>query len=146
MKEHTPPHSGPQPGYEKRDVHVRAIVSVVAGVLLACAITMAMTGLFLEMIGRDHREASPPAAPSGFLPPRLQSDPAIDLAKLRTASMRELTTYGWIDRERGIVRIPIERAMTMLLERGLPETERGVTRLEMQRRKATETKEVPDAR
>jgi hypothetical protein len=31
-----------------------------------------------------------------------------------------LNTYGWIDRQNGIVRLPIDRAMELLLERGLP--------------------------
>jgi len=31
-----------------------------------------------------------------------------------------LDTYGWIDRQHGIVRLPIDRAMELLLERGLP--------------------------
>jgi hypothetical protein len=31
-----------------------------------------------------------------------------------------LTTYGWVDRDAGIVRMPIERAMEILVERGLP--------------------------
>ena len=31
---------------------------------------------------------------------------------------RELTSYGWIDRQRGIVRIPIDRAMELLANEG----------------------------
>jgi hypothetical protein len=31
-----------------------------------------------------------------------------------------LTTYGWVDRTRGIVRVPIESAMVMVVRRGLP--------------------------
>jgi hypothetical protein len=27
-----------------------------------------------------------------------------------------LTTYGWVDKEKGVVRIPIDRAMTLLVE------------------------------
>jgi hypothetical protein len=33
---------------------------------------------------------------------------------------RRLSSYGWVDREAGIVRIPIDRAMDLLAERGLP--------------------------
>ena len=33
-----------------------------------------------------------------------------------------LTTYGWVDRNTGVARIPIERAMDLLVERGLPVT------------------------
>jgi hypothetical protein len=31
-----------------------------------------------------------------------------------------LKSYGWVDKQNGVVRIPIERAMQMTLERGLP--------------------------
>jgi hypothetical protein len=31
-----------------------------------------------------------------------------------------LEGYGWVDREAGVVRLPIERAMALVLERGLP--------------------------
>ena len=30
-----------------------------------------------------------------------------------------LHSYGWVDQQAGIVRIPIDRAMTLLTERGL---------------------------
>jgi hypothetical protein len=31
-----------------------------------------------------------------------------------------LSSYGWLDRNAGVVRIPIDRAMKMTVERGLP--------------------------
>lgn len=31
-----------------------------------------------------------------------------------------LNTYGWVDKQNGIVRLPIDRAMELLLQRGLP--------------------------
>ena len=52
--------------------------------------------------------------------PRLQTDPRDDLANMRLAEERILTSYGWIDRGAGIVRIPIDQAMTLTVERGLP--------------------------
>lgn len=42
------------------------------------------------------------------------------LKRLRDREDAALGRYGWVDREAGIVRIPIERAMDLLLERGLP--------------------------
>jgi hypothetical protein len=52
--------------------------------------------------------------------PRLQTDPAQDLERLRQAENDALNNYGWVDRSRGIVRVPIDRAMELLLKRGLP--------------------------
>lgn len=59
----------------------------------------------------QHRE--PPA-------PNLQTQPFKDVYKLRQAEDEKLTTYSWIDKEGGVVRIPIDRAIDVMLERGLP--------------------------
>jgi hypothetical protein len=42
------------------------------------------------------------------------------LKQLRATENAALTTYGWVDRENGIVHIPIDRAMDLILQRGLP--------------------------
>jgi hypothetical protein len=52
--------------------------------------------------------------------PRLQTDPREDLANLRQAEDQVLNSYGWIDRSAGVVRIPIDEAMKLTVERGLP--------------------------
>jgi hypothetical protein len=52
--------------------------------------------------------------------PRLETAPVVDLRKIREAEDQSLTSYGWIDRKNGVVRIPIARAIDMLAERGLP--------------------------
>lgn len=40
--------------------------------------------------------------------------------KLYEAQTAELNSYGWVNRSNGIVHIPIERAMDLILVRGLP--------------------------
>jgi hypothetical protein len=50
----------------------------------------------------------------------LQVNAPGDLARLRAEEGATLSTYGWVDRAAGTVRIPIDRAMRLLLERGLP--------------------------
>jgi len=40
----------------------------------------------------------------------------LGLRELQAADQRELTNYGWINRQQGQVRIPIERAMDLLAE------------------------------
>src|SRR4051812_28868569 len=42
------------------------------------------------------------------------------LKQLRATEDARLTTYGWLDRENGVVHIPIDRAIDMVLQRGLP--------------------------
>jgi hypothetical protein len=44
--------------------------------------------------------------------------PVEDYQRLREEEAQRLREYQWIDREDGIARIPIERAMELILERG----------------------------
>jgi hypothetical protein len=53
--------------------------------------------------------------------PRLQANEFRDLAALRRSEDARLGTYGWIDRDHGTVRIPIEQAMRIVAERGVPD-------------------------
>ena len=52
--------------------------------------------------------------------PRLQTREPRDLAAFRQQETEFLSTYGVVNRERGIFHIPIEEAMKLTLERGLP--------------------------
>lgn len=63
----------------------------------------------------------PVRAPAPEIPPvRLQRDPAAELAQVQAEQRARLGSYGWIDPEKRILHIPVERAVELLLERGLP--------------------------
>jgi len=51
--------------------------------------------------------------------PQLEETPILDLARERAAEDQLLNSYGWVDRQSGTVRIPIDRAIDLLAERGL---------------------------
>jgi hypothetical protein len=53
--------------------------------------------------------------------PLLQVSPTDDLDALRQREDRELHATEWVDVQRHMVRMPIERAMKLAAERGLPE-------------------------
>ena len=79
----------------------------------------------------------PPASPFTdvrVLPPdpRLQVEPNKDLDRLRAEQEKQLDSYGWVDRNPGVVHIPIERAMGLVAERGLP-ARAGATKEEPER-------------
>jgi hypothetical protein len=61
-----------------------------------------------------------PGAPQQPPEPRLQGQPTKDLVEMRREEDEALSTYGWVDPQAGVVRIPIDRAMDRVLERGLP--------------------------
>ena len=90
--------------------------------MLSGVIVLALFRYLDNRLVESEPPASPLAVPSGQLPPqpRLQIDEAAGLATYRAAEARQLTTYGWVDRQNGVVHIPIERAKALLLEQGLP--------------------------
>ena len=59
------------------------------------------------------QQKAPPA-------PNLQTQPFKDVYDLRHTENEKLTSYGWVDKEGGIARIPVDRAMEVMLQRGLP--------------------------
>jgi hypothetical protein len=52
--------------------------------------------------------------------PQLEVTETQDLAAQRAAESQILTSYGWVDREHGIVRIPIGQAIDLLAASHLP--------------------------
>ena len=52
--------------------------------------------------------------------PHLQTQPLKDVYKLHLDENEKLESYAWVDKDAGVTRIPIERAMEVLLEKGFP--------------------------
>jgi hypothetical protein len=110
-------------GHERSDVTFKPLV--IAAVALVAALVVAVFGmerLFSYLAARESgrsEPANPLAASRRQAPPepRLQTAPIEDLLKLREHEQSVLDTYGWVDREAGVVRMPIERAMELTLER-----------------------------
>lgn len=55
-----------------------------------------------------------------FPQPRLEKDEGMEFRKSIEDQDRKLATYNWVDKDKGIVQIPIGRAMDLIVERGLP--------------------------
>jgi hypothetical protein len=113
--------------HETSDVNVRAILTVgagLAGITVVLAVAVWLLVLFLSRSAADTAPREYPLAASHEqrLPPepRLQTNPREDLFELRQSEELRLGSYGWANRDGGIVRIPIDEAMRLTLERGLP--------------------------
>ncbi len=123
---HNPPHPHHGGDHEHADVHAAAIVRTAIGLLVVGVIVqVAMAGLFIYFERRaERRDTSPPplvteaARPSTH--PRLQANPAQELKVMREEQRQALYSYGWVDEANGVVRLPIDRAMKIMLERGYP--------------------------
>jgi hypothetical protein len=55
-----------------------------------------------------------------FPQPRLESNERLEINDFRAQEEKTLNSYGWVDQQTGVVRIPIDRAMQLLVQRGLP--------------------------
>jgi hypothetical protein len=111
-------------GHETSDASVRLIVIVLAFLAAgAAAVCFLVYGIFVYLA--DHPLTTAPPNPMAETsrqqfppPPRLDVQPARDLQDLRTQEDKLLDSYGWTDKNDGIVRIPIDRAMDLAIQRG----------------------------
>jgi hypothetical protein len=71
-------------------------------------------------IATDTRHVVPGYPQATFPNPKLEEDERGQLNNIRMNEERTLYTYGWVDEKVGTVHIPIERAMDLLVQRGLP--------------------------
>jgi hypothetical protein len=118
------PDEQPRHAHETSDANVRDLI--IFGVGLCCLVMAGLLvskGVFHYFVG--HQGLGPPASPFEnvrMLPPepRLQVSAPKDLAQYKAAQEEILNSYGWVDAKAGIVRIPIDRAMDILLQKGLP--------------------------
>ena len=121
-----PTHTEPTPKHELSDVSVRTMAYVVVGLTLLTLAGMGVSWWYLGAVEREEAAAERPLPPlATTLPqvppePRLQVTPAADLATVRQREEALLNNYGWIDVKSGLVRIPVDRAIEVLAERGLP--------------------------
>jgi len=112
--------------YEKSDIDVARlgrIGFVVTSIVAMCFVVAWWLFGFLvrhevETSGQPHPLAETVGRTEPPLP-RLQTDPRSDLLALRTQEDETLGSYGWVDKEQGIVRVPIDRAMDLIAKRGL---------------------------
>jgi hypothetical protein len=122
----------PATHHEESDVNIRGILMFAATLIVAAiVIHLLVYVLFRYLNDREGRPVAleyPLAAAQGNrVPPepRLQTNPRQDLADLRAREDATLTSYSWVDKNAGIVRIPIDEAVKLTLQRGLPARQQG---------------------
>lgn len=102
---------------------VKTIVGVGVVTLLGMLAMVILQRTMVPMMQADDPVPSPIAeANQSPLPPfpRLQAEPEEELEALREVMNERLTTFGWVDEQAGVAHIPIERAIELLAETGLP--------------------------
>jgi hypothetical protein len=122
----------PEVSFERRDVNVFQITAFGIGLLLACLVVVfAMWGMFDFLYKRESEKnvRNPPSMvnqrPSLPPEPRLQGVPKPEPPRVELRQMHEdedaiRNNYGWLDPNKGIVRIPIDQAIDIVAKKGLP--------------------------
>ena len=115
----------PPVGHELSDLkpgYIALFGIALTAVIVAAAV---ITSLLIHFKAAEHSRQETPvprlaqereATPG----PRLQVDANKDLRQMRAGEEAVLNSYGWVDKDAGIVKIPVDRAMEILAKKGLP--------------------------
>lgn len=130
-------------GFEQEDLGSKPIIAfIVSVVICGVLIYYVCWGVFhfLDAFNRKHEDpVSPMAQPQvetrtvdpsqiqRFPEPRLEDNERTELNDFRYGEEERLNSYGWVDQSAGVAHIPIDRAMQLIAERGLPTNPRTGT-------------------
>ena len=122
----------PEVHHETTDVNFRAILTFGCGMIVVAVGIYFLVWLLFGYFTSREAQRVPPEYPLAVsqgerVPPepRLQTAPREDLRDLRASEDAVLGSYGWVDKTAGIVRIPIDEAIRLTLQRGLPKRQEG---------------------
>lgn len=120
----TTDHTDEEFGHEEDTVNVTAVVRV--GMILTAIVVLGMVivGGIMSAMGTAQRDAEVPqpdiSLPVESTAPELNPHQSATLKQQLAREKAWLDSYGWIDRQAGIVHIPIERSMDLIARNGLP--------------------------
>jgi len=125
-------------GYERRDISAAGVLYFLLGLAVGgLLVYFVVDGIYHFLDKRSETEQAPvnplvTTAPtdtrhiskdypqSTFPNPKLEEDERGQLNGIRLKEEQTLSTYDYIDKNSGTVRIPIDRAMDLIVQRGLP--------------------------
>jgi hypothetical protein len=112
----------PHIGHETTDVNVWAVGKFAIGLVVVCVVSIGLLfGLLKFFQSREETSVANTVEPTKIFPqPQLQKTPIPDLKAIRAEEDKLLNGYAWVDPPKGVVRIPVDRAIEVLAQRGLP--------------------------
>ncbi len=122
--------------FEREDLPAKSVLLFLVGLAIVCVLViLTLKGMYayLDAYERRHelvqnplvqttantRDVSPGDV-AKFPQPRLETNEPKEINDFRVQEERTLHSYGWVDQQAGVVRIPIARAMELVAQRGLP--------------------------
>ncbi|HEY6369017.1 MAG TPA: hypothetical protein VIX37_00425 [Candidatus Sulfotelmatobacter sp.] len=133
-----PANSNGNGGFERQDISAAGVLYFLLGLLVAGLFVFFFAdGIYSYLDKRseaeqapvnplvtnapsDSRHISKEYPPSAFPNPKLEEDERGQLNGIRLQEEQTLSTYDYLDKNAGTVRIPIDRAMDLIAQRGLP--------------------------
>jgi hypothetical protein len=123
--------------FEREDLGAKPILIFLLALTIGCVlVAVVLKGLYsyLDSYQNHHQAAQSPLVQQTttdtrnvekgdikkFPQPRLETDETTEINNFRMQEEQTLNTYGWVDQQAGVTRIPIDRAMALLAQRGLP--------------------------
>ncbi|HYL74230.1 MAG TPA: hypothetical protein VEU96_08485 [Bryobacteraceae bacterium] len=120
--DHAIPHSPNGAGHEHSEISVRTVVVslivLLTGTFMVCLLVVGIFRYFhtenkVAQTAKDWKQQIPAE-------PRVEEHPWEQLITVRAREDHVLSSYAWIDRKEGTVRIPIDQAIEKLAQQGLP--------------------------
>lgn len=109
--------ANPGIAFEPGDWPLKPVAGIYIGILILIVISaFVLIAAYPTSLPDVNRKLS--IAPPG---PRLQTDAGANLRRFRAEEEQCLNGYSWIDKSKGVVRIPIEEAMKRLVTTGIPD-------------------------
>lgn len=152
MSNQTPHHANPHGhgDFERQDLGVSTIVYFFIGIAVACVIAYFIVDGLYSFLDKRMQADQPAISPlvtnaptdvrhvprdypqSVFPSPKLEEDERNQLDRIRLQEEQTLATYDYVDQKTGVVRIPIDRAMDLIAQRGLPVRRGGTNQTQSQ--------------
>jgi hypothetical protein len=135
----------PEHDHERRDADVTSLLMIVLILFISGAMILLIVAIMMHYFNTTQPPTTtgqaniPVTQGEEFPQPRLEVKPGASLADLNAAEDADLNSYGWIDRNAQTVRIPIDRAIQLIVERGLPDLGPGKTPLSLMQARPAET-------
>ena len=138
MTDHHKHHQDDDLGFEREDLGAKPVIGfIVSLVISGVLIYYVIWGIFhfLDAYDKKHQQMRTPLIQvesntrdvqtqliQRFPNPRLEDNERTELDGFRYGEEQELNSYGWVDKKAGVAHIPIEQAMQLIAQKGLPTT------------------------
>ena len=108
--------------YEANDISWTKVLVAVAAITVVTIVLMFLLWVMLQRFSKFSSGVDYSAPSSALETPRtvFEGVTSTELDSIRRAENERLQKYAWVDREKGRVQIPLDRAMEMLVQKGPP--------------------------